>query len=233
MSSRVLCPRHGFQGYARSSNALRDGIRARGQFEPGQLVKLSVDRRKRSYEMWMARSDVAEYEHYFTYENGVAHLTHFPSMAAIERTIVYVCPRCRDELLVRSGEPPMHPTSHENAFGHTPVAADIVMPQNTRVCATHGLYRPTATSHWIADKLRSGRPLTGRQLIRTIVVRETFETQSWFDDVYLRRRFGTEIDLTSSVFRIRDEHSAILFARSPGVCGDCLHARLAGAGIDI
>jgi hypothetical protein len=197
------------------------------------MVRLSFDRRKRSYQIWMARVELAEYESLLTYEGKTAHLTHFATMATIERSRAYVCPRCLDELLVRSGEEPARPTSRESAFDTSAVAADAVISPNWRACTTHGLFWPQLTSRWIAEAIKSGRLLAGRRLIRTSFTDDKHGNEYWFDNVYLQKRFGSAIDSTSSTCRLEREHSDVLFKGAARVCGSCLRDLLTRHGIDV
>lgn len=200
---------------------------------PAQLVRLSIDRPKRSTSLWMQRTELAEYESLLTFNGKTAHLTNFPAMAAIERSLVEVCPRCLDELLVRCGEQPAQPVSRESAFDISPVAAEAVISHNLRICAIHGLFRPTRSSRWIAEAIKSNRMLSGRQLIRTTFIDHKHSSGYWFDADYLHKRFGSAIDLTSSAFRLERQHADVLLKRAARVCPRCLRDLLMRHGIEV
>lgn len=203
MSSPRLCPRHGFQGYIESSKAVDACAGARGQFAAGQLFKVSLDRPKRSREVWMHRAELAEYAHLITYAGKTAHLKDFPSIAAIERSLVPACPRCLDELLVRSGEQPLQVTSRESAFDTSLVAGDANVSEQVLSCPVHGLVRPKRTSPQIANAIESGGTLPGSPLIKTILASDKHENVLWFEADYLHKRLGPGIDLTSSTYRLK------------------------------
>jgi hypothetical protein len=234
MSSPQLCPRHGFQGHIESSKDIDACIRARGQFAAGRLVKVSLDRPKRSREVWMHRAELAECAHLITYAGKTAHLNDFPSIAAIERSLVLVCPRCLDELLVRSGEQPLQVTPRENAFDTSLVAEDANVSEGVLSCPLHGLVRPKRTSPQIAAAIDSGGALPGSPLIKTILESDKHENVFWFEADYLRRWFGPGIDLTSSIYRLKSgEQEETLLEGAARVCPLCLHDFLIRNGAEV
>ncbi|OXJ06049.1 hypothetical protein CFB41_00125 [Burkholderia sp. AU33803] len=107
-----------------TSERVRARVRVRGQFAPGELVKVSLDRPKYSREMWVLRAEFDELEVEAPFVGNVAHVTAFPKIAALERLRAYGCSTCVDELLVRSGETPREPRSLQQAFDTSVVAAD-------------------------------------------------------------------------------------------------------------
>ncbi|MDR6482891.1 hypothetical protein [Paraburkholderia terricola] len=234
MSSRRLCPRHGFQGYIESSKDIDACIGARGQFAAGQLVKASFDRPKRSREVWVHLAELAEYAHLITYAGKTAHLKDFPSIAAIERSLVPVCPRCLGELLARSDEQPLQVTSRESAFDTSLVAEDANVSEDVLSCPIHGLVRPKRTSPQIADAIDSGGALPSSPLIKTILESDKHEDVFWFEASYLRRRFGPGIDLTSSTYRLNwGEQKEALLEGAVRVCPLCLRDFLIRNGIEV
>jgi hypothetical protein len=234
MSSPRLCPRHGFQGYIESSKAVDACVGTRGQFAAGQLVKVSLDRPKRSREVWMHRVELGEYAHLITYAGKTAHLKDFPSIATIERSLVPVCPRCLDELLVRSDEQPLEVTSRESAFDTSLVAEDANVSDNVLSCPVHGLVRPKRTSPQIANAIESGGTLPSSPLIKTILASDKHENIFWFEADYLHKRFGPGIDLTSSTYRLkRGEEGETLLEGAARVCPVCLHDFLIRNGVEV
>lgn len=233
MMSRVLCPRHGIQSNVFTSPNIRDRVVERGRFEAGQLVKVSFDRPKRSKERWMAQIELADHAHLITYVGQIAHLKHFPSIAAFERSLVPACPRCLDELVVRSDEQPLQATSRESAFDTSFVAADANASENVLSCPVHALVRPKRTSPQIATAIESGGTLPGSPLIKTILASDKHENVFWFEADYLHRRFGPGIDLTSSTYRLkRGEQGEALLEGAARVCPLCLRDFLIRNGIE-
>lgn len=128
-------------------------------------------------------------------------LKNFPSIAAIERSLVLVCPRCLDELLVRSDEQPVQVTSRESAFDTALVAEDAKVSEGVLSCPLHGLVRPKRTSPQIAGAIDSGGALPSGPLIKTLLESDKHENVFWFEADYLCKRFGSGIDLASSPYR--------------------------------
>jgi hypothetical protein len=114
----------------------------------------------------MHRAELAEYAHLITYSGNTAHLTNFPAIAAIEKSLVPVCPRCLDELLVRSDEQPLQVTSRQSAFDTSLVAEDAKVSDDIRSCPIHGLVRPKRSSSLIANAIESGDTLPDSPLIK-------------------------------------------------------------------
>ncbi|MFM0604872.1 hypothetical protein PQR05_10135 [Paraburkholderia sediminicola] len=223
MSSPRLCPRHGFQGFIESSKDVDARIRTRGQFAAGQLVKMSFDRPKRSREVWMHRAELAEYAYLITYAGKTAHLKDFPAIAAIERSLVLVCPRCLDELLVRSDEQPLQVTSRESAFDTSLIAKDVNVSEDVLPCPIHGFVRPKRSSSQIANAVESGGTLPSSPLIKTILESDKHENVFWFEADYLHKRFGPGLDLASSTYRLeRGEQGEALLEGATRVCPQCL-----------
>ena len=80
----------------------------------------------------MLRAELDEHEVDATFVDQVAHVKAFPKIAALERLRAYVCLACLDELLVRSGETPYQPTTKEQTFDTSVVAANAKWPRNAR-----------------------------------------------------------------------------------------------------
>ncbi|PQV44564.1 hypothetical protein B0G83_12272 [Paraburkholderia sp. BL21I4N1] len=234
MMSRVLCPRHGLQANALASPNIAARISARGQFEADQLVRVSFDRPKRSREIWMDRNELADHAHLITYVGKIAHLKDFPTMAAIERSLVHVCARCMDELLVRSGEEPAAPTSLESAFDTAMVAKDANVPERDVVCPIHGVVFKKTTSPQISRAIDSREARPSSRLIKTVLVSSERESVFWFDADFLRNVLGPELDLTSSALRLDDARfRETLMAKSTAVCSVCLHDLLIRNGVEV
>ncbi|VWC01233.1 hypothetical protein BLA14095_04765 [Burkholderia lata] len=56
----IVCHRHGFNVVRVTSKGVHARVRTRGQFAPGELLKVSLDRPKYSREMWVLRTEFDE-----------------------------------------------------------------------------------------------------------------------------------------------------------------------------
>lgn len=234
MSSRRLCPRHGLQKIGVTSKSIADRISERGRFEAGELVRVSFDRPKRSRVLWLDRSELADHAHLITYVGNIAHLKDFPTIAAIESSLVAVCSRCRDELLVRSGEEPVEPTSQESAFDTALIANDANVPELHLVCPRHGIVFPTASSPGVARAIDSGEGRCNSRLIKTICLSPTYDNVFWFEADFLRQVLGRETDLTSSTLRLEEGQAQnTLLEEAEAVCPSCLRDFLIRNGVEV
>ncbi|PRZ47754.1 hypothetical protein BX589_12984 [Paraburkholderia fungorum] len=221
-------------GNIESSKDVDACIGSRGRFAAGQLVKVSFDRPKRSREVWIHRAELTEYAHLIAYAEETAHLKDVPSIAAIESSLVPVCPRCLDELLVRSEEQPVQVTSRESAFDTSLVAEDANVSEGVPSCPVHGLARLKRTSPQIANANDSGGLLPCSALIKTILASDKHENVFWFEADYLRKRFGPGIDLTSSTCRLKPaEQGEALLEGAARVCPRCLRDFLVHNGVEV
>ncbi|MBY4870704.1 hypothetical protein DIE14_35050 [Burkholderia sp. Bp9017] len=207
-------------------------ILSRGQFDSGELVKVSLDRPKYSREMWMLRAELDEHAAEFVFVDNVAHVKAFPKIAALERLRAYVCSVCLDELLVRSGEAPYRPTTKERAFDASVVAANAKWPSNHARCERHGLILPTRTSPDIEAAILSMDVVRDCRVVQVIDGSMKHEPKHWFDEVFLRKVFGPEIDLVEPTFRIDDRATFVkLWDAGERVCPVCLLDVLKRSGV--
>lgn len=233
MRSRTLCSRHGVRSYAFASKHVEAGIKARGQFQSGKLVKISLDRRKHSKRAWVTWAELEAYLALVNVIDNVAHVTHFPAIAAIERSWVFVCPDCRDELLVRSGEPPESPTSVTQAFDTSAIAEAARVPDGTLACTIHGLVRSTRSSLLASEAIRTGSTLSNTSLIRILIAFPRSEQTHWFEADFLRRMLGENFSDASTTFRLDDAQQIdTLLMDANRVCPSCLRDLLKRSGID-
>ncbi|RBL67795.1 hypothetical protein C3E98_029910 [Pseudomonas sp. MWU13-2625] len=219
----IHCGRHGRDNGITTSKGIAARIRQRGQFLSGDLVKVSLDRTKYSREMWMLRAELDEHEVDATFVNNVAHVKAFPKIAALERLRVYLCSACLDELLVRSGEAPYKPTTKEQAFDTSVVAANAKWSRGDARCELHGLIRPTRTSPDIEAAILSIDVIRDCHVVQVINASAQHEAKHWFDEAFLHKVLGTDIDIVESTLRI-DDRAMFMQMWNAGelVCPDCL-----------
>ena len=204
MSSRTLCSRHGIIGYTRASQAVAARMSERGRFKSGEILRVSLDRPRRSYSVWMAQSEVGAIAPTATLSDGVCHVTGFPEIAALERLLVAVCPSCLDELLVRSDDQPATPISRDQAFDESVVAAGAEVGENIIRCAVHGLVFPTRSSPKIASAIDERGTVHMDRLIRVVVPSDRHESEFWFDVDFLTKMLGKDVDNALTLIRLED-----------------------------
>ncbi|MBZ5789826.1 hypothetical protein K8353_06860 [Burkholderia contaminans] len=227
-----VCHRHGDTSTATTSTGVAERIRLRAQCVPGELVKVSLDRPRYSREMWMLRAELDEHEVDATFVDQVAHVKAFPKIAALERLRAYRCLACLDELLVRSGEAPHKPTTKEQAFDTSVVAANAKWPRNFARCELHGLIRPTRASPDIETAILTLDVIRDCHVVRVIDARVKHEPTYWFDEAFLRKVLGPDIDIVDSTFRIDDRAMFVrLWDAGEYVCPVCLREVLKRSGL--
>jgi len=228
-----VCHRHGYDSTATTSMGVAAHIRLRGQCVPGELVKVSLDRPRYTREMWMLRAELDEHEVDATFVDRVAHVKAFPKIAALERLRAYVCLACLDELLVRSGETPHKSTTKEQAFDTSVVAANAKWPSNHARCELHGLILPTRTSPDIETAILSIDVI--RDDCHVVQVTDgsmTRKPKHWFDEAFLRKVLGPDIDIVESTFRVDDRATFVkLWDAGELVCPVCLREVLERSGL--
>ncbi|WP_175836154.1 hypothetical protein [Burkholderia anthina] len=215
-----------------TSTGIAERVLSRGQFGPGELVKVSLDRPKYSKEMWMLHAELDEHAADAVFVDNVAHVKAFPKIAALERLRAYVCSTCVDELLVRSGEAPYRPTTKEQAFDTSVVAANAKWPSNHARCELHGLILPTRTSPDIEAAILSRDVIRDCRVVQVIDGSMKHEPKHWFDEAFLHKVFGPEIDVVDPTFRI-DERATFVTLWDAGerVCPVCLRDVLKRSGV--
>ncbi|OXJ28780.1 hypothetical protein CFB46_04200 [Burkholderia sp. HI2761] len=230
----IVCHRHGFDNGITTSTGIAARIRQRGQFLSGELVKVSLDRPKYSREMWMRRAELDEHEVDATFIDNVAHVKAFPKIAALERLRVHLCSACLDELLVRSGETPHKPTTKEQAFDTSVVAANAKWPSDHARCELHGLILPTRASPDIETAILSIDVLRDDcHVVQVTNGSMKHEPKHWFDEAFLRKVLGPDIDIVESTFRIDDRATFVrLWDAGERVCPVCLREVLKRSGLD-
>ncbi|WP_175857757.1 hypothetical protein [Burkholderia anthina] len=215
-----------------TSTGVAERVLSRGQFGPGELVKVSLDRPKYSKEMWMLRAEVDEHAADAVFVDNVAHVKAFPKIAALERLRAYVCSACVDELLVRSGEAPYRPTTKEQAFDTSVVAANAKWPSNHARCELHGLILPTRTSPDIEAAILSRDVIRDCRVVQVIDGSMKHEPKHWFDEAFLHKVFGPEIDVVDPTFRIEERATFVtLWDAGERVCPVCLRDVLKRSGV--
>ena len=223
MSSKTLCTRHGLKTYTRASQAIATCMKERGRFSSGELAKVSLDRPRRKYAVWTHQSELKMYAEGATRCDHVHHVQAFPEIAALERLLVWVCPACLDELLVRSGEQPTIPTSHREAFDEAVVAAGAEVDENIIKCEVHGLVFPTRSSFAIAAAIDNHGTVPLTRLAKVVVPSPRHLSEFWFDVDFLAEQLGRDFRNTWNAIRL-DDRSAVdklLFA-GVRVCRHCL-----------
>lgn len=228
----IHCGRNGRDNGVTTSKGIAARIRQRGQFMSGELVKVSLDRRKYSLEMWMLRAELAEHEVDATFIDNVAHVTAFPKIAALERLRERLCSACLDELLVRSGEVPYKPTTKEQAFDTSVVAANAKWSRGDARCELHGLIRPTRTSPDIEAAILSIDVIRDCHVVRVTDGSVEHGTTHWFDEAFLHKVLGPDIDIVESTFRIDDRATFVqMWEAGELVCPVCLREVLERSGL--
>lgn len=228
----IHCGRHGRDNGITTSKGIAARIRQRGQFLSGELVKVSLDRRKYSLEMWMLHAELDEHEVDATLIDRVVHVTEFPKIAALERARVMACSACLDELLVRSGEVPYKPTTAAQAFDTSVVAADAKWPRGFARCELHGLILPTRTSADIEAAILSIDVIRDCHVVRVTDGSKKHEPMYWFSEAFLRERLGPNARIEDSALRLDDE-AGMRKLREAGewVCERCLRETLKRSGL--
>lgn len=220
--------------YTRASQAVAARIRERGRFNPKELLKVSLDRPRRNYAVWMGHSEVELYAPTAMLRDRVYHVSGFPEIAALERLLVAVCPACLDELLVRSGEQPTTPISREQAFDDSVVAAGAELGENVIKCDVHGLVFPTRSSSKIANAIDKRGAIQKDRLIKVVVPSARHESEFWFDVDFIAEMLGRDLSNAPPPIRLEDRATVdrLLFA-GVRVCRRCLDDFLGrNAGID-
>ncbi|HEM7879466.1 TPA: hypothetical protein U2L31_005905 [Burkholderia contaminans] len=185
-------------------------------------MKVSLDRPRYSREMWMLRAELDAHEVDATFVDRVAHVKAFPKIAALERLRAYVCLACLDELLVRSGETPHKPTTKEQAFDTSVVSANAKWPRHFARCELHGLIRPTRASPDIETAILTIDVIRDCHVVLVIDARGKGESTYWFDEAFLRKVFGPDIDIVESTIRPRSRHCGTPVSTCVRcVCGRC------------
>ncbi|TCW81178.1 hypothetical protein C5O80_23755 [Burkholderia sp. SRS-46] len=228
----VLCHRHGFRFFRPASAGIDARIRTRGQFASGELVKVSLDRPKGSKIAWMLRADLDAHQVDAKYVENVAHVTAFPQIAALERAWTHVCPACLDELLVRSGEVPDAPTSQAQAFDTSIVAEGVTYRSPIARCELHGLIFPTRSSLDIEEAILTIDVLRDVRAVRVVDASVAHESVYWFDDAFLRKVFGPDVEIAESTFRLESREAFVkLWNAGERVCPICLREVLQRSGV--
>lgn len=228
----IVCHRHGYDHVMTTSTGLAARIRSRGQFIPGELVKVSLDRRKGSRALWMLRAELDTHEVDAIFVDNVAHVKAFPKIAALERLRAYVCSTCLDELLVRSGEEPYKPTAKEQAFDTSVVAANAKWPRGFARCELHGLILPTRTSPDIEAAILSIDVIRDCHVVQVIDGTVKHDSRYWFSEAFLRKVLGPDVGIERSMLRLDDE-AVFQKLRHAGelVCRTCLRDVLKRSGL--
>uniref|UniRef100_UPI0036D9E43B hypothetical protein n=1 Tax=Streptomyces rochei TaxID=1928 RepID=UPI0036D9E43B len=188
----IHCGRHGHDNGITTSKGIAARIRQRGQFMSGELVKVSLDRRKYSLKMWMLRAELAEHEVDATYK----------------------------------------PTTKEQAFDTSVVAANANWPRGFARCELHGLIRPTRTSPDIEAAILSIDVIRDCHVVRVTNASVEHEATHWFDEAFLRKVLGPDIDIVESTFRIGDRATFVqMWDAGELVCPVCLREVLERSGL--
>jgi hypothetical protein len=205
MSEMVLCSRHGLRYIGSASPGVAARIGARGVFAGGELIKVSLDRPKRTAVAWMTWAELHEHKAVAHVADGVAHVRDLPMIAALRATWQKVCPDCRDELLVRSGEEPEQPTPYERAIDASAIADNAESRRPMYACNTHGISREALASPAIVKAVCRNAPSLGGRSIRVTFPHERGEYSWWFDQALLRYALGDGIDVSTGTYRIDNE----------------------------
>ncbi|MEB4734174.1 hypothetical protein OXV40_34590, partial [Burkholderia contaminans] len=153
-------------------------------------------------------------------------------IAALERLREYLCSACLDELLVRSGEVSYKPTTKEQAFDTSVVAANAKWSRGDARCELHGLIRPTRTSPDIEAAILSIDVIRDCHVVRVINASVEHEAMHWFDEAFLHKVLGTDIDIVESTFRIDDRATFVqMWDAGELVCPVCLREVLERSGL--
>ena len=223
MMSPTLCARHGVRSFTVAAKRIGDRIRERGRFEPDELVRVSLDRPKRSHVVWMTRADLDEHAVTANHVDGVAHVTELRKFALLDRACEHVCPDCLDELLVRSGEQPHSPTPVSRAFDTAIVADNATLDGPLVKCDIHGIAVGSRTSPAMAALIDRRDAVPHGRLINVVVTSPKAENKFWFDEAFLLRVLGPDIDLATGIYRMESgERSLHLLESGKSVCKHCL-----------
>lgn len=227
-----MCARHGVRPFTVAAKRIGDQIRERGRFEPDELVRVSLDRPKRSHVVWMTRADLDEHAVTANHVDGVAHVTELRKFALLDRACEHVCPACLDELLVRSGEQPDSPTHVSRAFDTAVVADNATVEGPLVKCDIHGITFGSRTSPALAGLIdqRDAGPHGG--LINVVVIPPKAENRFRFDEAFLLRALGPDIDLSAGIYRMESgDRSRALLESGTSVCKYCLRDWLQRNGV--
>ncbi|WP_407971104.1 hypothetical protein ACJ51O_02155 [Burkholderia pyrrocinia] len=209
-----------------------DRIRERGRFEPDELVRVSLDRPKRSHVAWMTRADLDEHAVAANSVDGVAHVTELRKIALLDQACAPVCPDCLDELLVRSGEQPHSPTPVSRAFDTAIVADNATVSSPLVKCDIHGIAFGSRTSPTTAALIDRRDAVPHGRLIKVVVISPKAENEFWFDEAFLLRVLGPDIDLSAGIYRMESgDRSIHLLESGKSVCRHCLEDWLRRNGI--
>ncbi|UOB55902.1 hypothetical protein MRS60_02005 [Burkholderia pyrrocinia] len=209
-----------------------DRIRERGRFEPDELVRVSLDRPKRSHVAWMTRADLDEHAVAANSVDGVAHVTELRKIALLDQACAPVCPDCLDELLVRSGEQPHSPTPVSRAFDTAIVADNATVSGPLVKCDIHGIAFGSRTSPTTAALIDRRDAVPHGRLIKVVVISPKAENEFWFDEAFLLRVLGPDIDLSAGIYRMESgDRSIHLLESGKSVCRHCLEDWLRRNGI--
>ncbi|WP_157645663.1 hypothetical protein [Burkholderia ubonensis] len=190
---------------------------------------MSLDRPKGSKIAWMLRADLDAHQVDAAYVDNVAHVTAFPQIAALERAWTHVCPACLDELLVRSGEVPDAPTSEKQAFDTAVVAEGVTCSGSIAQCELHGLIFPTRSSLDIEEAILTIDVL---RVVRVVDASMAHEPVYWFDEAFLRKVFGPDIEIVEATFRLESRAAFVkLWNAGERVCPVCLRDVLRRGGV--
>lgn len=232
MSSRVLCSRHGFKAFTRASQTISDRIKTRGQFASNELIKVSVDRFKRSYQVWSDRSGVVEQVNSAKVTDGIVHLKAPQEIAMFERSLVFVCPDCLNELLVRSGETPDAATQRERAFDMSPIAGGAQLSDAVLACKFHGIVFPTRSSPLISSAIDKLDALDAADLVRILVASEARETEYWIDSKFAEDVLHVDLSSPANSYHLHEKEAIdALLDHSEKVCRQCLKHLLQRSGV--
>ncbi|KFG92659.1 hypothetical protein GQ56_0136065 [Burkholderia paludis] len=215
-----------------AAKRIDDRIRERGQFEPDELVRVSLDRPKRSHVVWMTRADLDEHAVTANHVDGVEHVTELRKFALLDRACVHVCPDCLDELLVRSGEQPHSPTPVSRAFDTAIVADNATVDGPLVKCDIHGITFGSRTSPAMAALIDQRDAVPHGRVINVVVTSPKAENNFWFDEAFLLRALGPDIDLSTGIYRMESgDRSFNLLDSGISVCKYCLRDWLQRNGI--
>jgi hypothetical protein len=227
MTSRRLCSRHGMRFFTMVSPRVAACMSPQCVFAENELVKVSLDRPRRSTAGWMTWAELHEHKAATCIANGIAHVRDLPMIAALQATWQPVCPDCRDELLVRSGVEPESPTPVERAFDSSAIADNAESRRPLFACSVHGIsFEHLASPAIVKAVSRSAASLGGRS-IEIIVPNARSHRAFWFDLALLRYAMGDDVDVSTGVYQINDtSDSELLRGLAWPVCGHCLEAWL-------
>jgi hypothetical protein len=224
-----LCAWHGVRPFTVAAKRIGGRIRERGRFEPDELVRVSLDRPKRSHVVWMTRADLDE--HAVTANHVDGRACHRVAKVRVARPGVraWLPP---DELLVRSGEQPDSPTHVSRAFD-TAVFADNATVEGPLVkCDIHGITFGSRTSPALAGLIDQRDAVPHGRLINVVVISPKAENRFRFDEAFLLRALGPDIDLSAGIYRMESgDRSRALLESGTSVCKHCLRDWLQRNGV--